>query len=222
MSTVTNTSNTSSTSTALASASSGKTAEELKTDFLNLLVTQLKNQDPLNPMDNAQMTSQLAQINTVSGIEKLNTTLGTLMESYTNTQNMQAANLIGHAVLTPGTTLSLGTSGAVGGLSLDAAADKVTVTIKDAAGNIVQTVDLGALSKGTTNFMWDGQDSNGNAMTQGEGYTFAVAATNAGKAVLTTPLKAGMVNAVTLNSDGMKLDLGDGTQVSYSNVKQIL
>jgi flagellar basal-body rod modification protein FlgD len=149
MTTVNSTSNSSTAASTLASSTSGKSAAELKTDFLNLLVTQLKNQDPLNPMDNAQMTSQLAQINTVSGIEKLNTTMGTLMTSYANTQNMQAANLIGHAVLTSGNSLTLGTNGAVGGLTLDAAADAVTVTIKDKFGNIVQTESLGAMGKGT-------------------------------------------------------------------------
>ncbi|MEY4592255.1 MAG: hypothetical protein RIR18_1150, partial [Pseudomonadota bacterium] len=173
MTTVNTTSSSSTAASTLANSSSGKSAADLKTDFLNLLVTQLKNQDPLNPMDNAQMTSQLAQINTVSGIEKLNTTMGTLMTSYANTQNMQAANLIGRTVLTSGNSLPLGASGGTGGgLTLDAAADAVTVTIKDAAGNIVRTESLGAMGKGTNNFSWDGKDKNGIALAQGD-YTFA-------------------------------------------------
>lgn len=222
MSTVTSTNSSSTASAALTSGSSAKSSEELKTDFLNLLVTQLKNQDPLNPMDNAQMTSQLAQINTVSGIEKLNTTLTKLMDSYTNTQNIQAANLIGHAVLTEGKVLTLGASGAVGGVSLESAADSVKVTVLDGSGNTVQTVDLGKLPKGTSNFVWDGKNSSGAAVDTNGSYTFKVTATAAGKDVTATALQAGMVNAVTLASDGMKLELGDGSSVTYDKIKQIL
>ncbi len=220
MTTVTSTTNANTAATS--SSSTGKNAAQLQTDFMNLLVTQLKNQDPLNPMDNAQMTSQLAQINTVSGIEKLNTTLATLMNSYTNTQNMQAANLIGHAVLTAGNALDLGNSGAVGGVTLASAADSVVVTVKDADDNTVQTVDLGKQDAGTFNFVWDGKDRDGNAMTQGGTYKFSIQAVKGSTDVTATALQAGMVNAVTLGTDGMKLELGSGSRVSYSDVQQIL
>ncbi len=86
--------------------------------FLKLLTTQLKNQDPLNPMDNAQMTSQLAQMSTVSGIEKLNTTLGKMLDIYDSGQSMQAAGLIGKHVLVPGNTLPLAGGQALGGAML--------------------------------------------------------------------------------------------------------
>lgn len=84
---------------ALSSSSSTTTtktaAEEQQDRFLTLLVTQLKNQDPLNPMDNAEMTSQMAQMSTVSGIEKLNTTLNSLVDNIGTSQSMQAASMIG-------------------------------------------------------------------------------------------------------------------------------
>lgn len=217
------TSSTSSTSAATALASTATTAAEMQTKFLNLLVTQLQNQDPLNPMDNAQMTTQLAQISTVSGLEKLNTTLSTLLSSYTASQNMQAASLIGHAVLTAGNSMTLGSSGAVAGFTLEKAADSVTITIKDSDGNTVHTETLGATAAGTSNFMWDGKDQNGNALTEGTEYTFTVSAKKSGEAVTTTALQAGMVNAVTLGTDGaMTLELGTGDKVGYSSVKQIL
>src|SRR5574343_520031 len=130
-------------------AQTANSAEEMQTRFLNLLVTQLKNQDPLNPMDNAQMTTQLSQISTVSGIEKLNANLSKLLESYSASQNMQAANLIVHTVLTAGSELELYSSGAIGGVSLAGAADKVTVTIKDSSGKLVQTQSLAAQPAGT-------------------------------------------------------------------------
>ena len=75
------------------------TAEAAQDRFMKLLVTQMKNQDPLNPLDNAQVTSQLAQLSTVTGIDKLNATLETMMSNAQNSQSLQASNLIGHAVL---------------------------------------------------------------------------------------------------------------------------
>lgn len=218
----TNTNTSGAIQSALNTTTDGTTAAEMQTKFLNLLVTQLKNQDPLNPMDNAQMTTQLAQISTVSGLEKLNATLATLLQSYTASQNMQAASLIGHAVLTEGNTMTLGASGAVAGLTLDKAADAVTVTIKDANGNTVHKENLGAMSAGTSNFVWDGKDMQGNALAEGGEYTFSVEATKNGEVVTSKALQAGMVNAVTLGTDGMTLELGTGDKVSYSSVKQIL
>jgi flagellar basal-body rod modification protein FlgD len=94
--------------------------------FLKLLVTQLKNQDPLNPMDNAQMTSQLAQISTVDGIEKLNATLKMILEGSNENQAMQAAAMVGHGVLVPGSGLLLAGGMAIGGVELDGPADRVT------------------------------------------------------------------------------------------------
>ena len=83
------------------SAAKKSTAEEAQDRFLTLLVTQMKNQDPLNPLDNAQVTSQLAQLSTVTGIDKLNGTLESMMGSYQSNQALQAANMIGHGVLAP-------------------------------------------------------------------------------------------------------------------------
>lgn len=202
-------------------AQTANSAEEMQTRFLNLLVTQLKNQDPLNPMDNAQMTTQLSQISTVSGIEKLNANLSKLLESYSASQNMQAANLIGHTVLTAGSELELYSSGAIGGVSLAGAADKVTVTIKDASGKVVQTQSLGAQSAGTVGFSWDGKSEAGDALATGK-YTFSVAATQAGKTVEATALQAGMVSALTMTSEGSSLQLSSGKTVNYSDIKQIM
>lgn len=196
-------------------------ADEMQTRFLNLLVTQLKNQDPLNPMDNAQMTTQLSQISTVSGIEKLNATLEKLLGSYSGTQTMQAAAMIGKTVLTAGNTMELGDYAAVGGVTLDGAADKVTVSIMNSAGVVVQTQNLGAQPAGTVNFSWDGNSDAGVALPNGN-YTFSVKATQAGNEVKTTALQAGTVNAVTLATDGLKLQLANNKTANYSDVKQIM
>ncbi|EDW1388237.1 flagellar hook assembly protein FlgD, partial [Salmonella enterica subsp. enterica] len=86
----------------------GSNAADLQSSFLTLLVAQLKNQDPTNPLQNNELTTQLAQISTVSGIEKLNTTLGAISGQIDNSQSLQATTLIGHGVMVPGTTILAG------------------------------------------------------------------------------------------------------------------
>lgn len=201
--------------------SKASAAEDMQTRFLTLLTTQLKNQDPMNPSDANQMTAQLSQISTVSGIEKLNASMDKLLASYSETQNMQAAAIIGKTVLTAGNVLELAAGGATGGVSLDEAAEKVTVTIKDAAGNVVQTAELGSQAAGVMNFLWDGQSDAGAALPAGN-YTFSVRAVNADKAVPSTALQSGMVNALTLTKDGVSLQLPNNRSVAYSDILQIM
>jgi len=105
-----------------AAPSSTDTAGATQDRFMKLLITQMKNQDPLNPLDNAQVTSQLAQLSTVTGIDKLNATMGTLKDSYQSSQALQATGLIGHGVLVPGSTTKLADGKAVLGMDLGAAA----------------------------------------------------------------------------------------------------
>ncbi len=92
--------------------------------FLTLLTTQLRNQDPLNPMENAEVTSQLAQMSTVDGIERLNKMFQSFVDGQSAYDSMQAAALVGRGVLVEGKKLTLTESGAVGGFELDAPADQ--------------------------------------------------------------------------------------------------
>ncbi len=204
------------------SASTATNAGQAQQDrFLKLLTTQLQNQDPLNPLDNAQMTSQLAQISTVDGIEKLNATLQTLLSNANDTQTMQAAALVGHGVLIAGSSLQLGQAGGLGGIDLPTPADKATVTISDANGLAVRTLDLGSLDAGTHNFTWDGKTDGGAAAATGA-YTFSVAAVQGGNSVKATTLQLGVVSSVTRTSTGFNLDLGALGQFGMADVKQIL
>ena len=197
------------------------TTADMENRFLTLLMTQIKNQDPLNPMDNAAVTTQLAQLNTVNGIEKLNSTLSQLLAGYNEAQGMQAAGIIGKNVMVAGNTLPLASGKAFGGASLDSAADKVTLTIKDAAGKVVQTEELGAKDAGILYFSWDGKDSAGTQLQDGN-YTFSVNATAAGKTVTSTAMKIGTVSAVTRSKDGFILDLGTLGDVAFKDIQQIL
>jgi flagellar basal-body rod modification protein FlgD len=188
--------------------------------FLKLLVTQLKNQDPLNPMDNAEMTTQLAQISTVGGIEKLNTTLQALAASYAATQSLQASSMLGQGVLIPGSGLALQEGMAVGGLTLSAPADRVVVSIADASGTVLDRVDLGPQAAGVASFGWDGATAQGQA-SDGR-YSFTVAATRGAAKVETSPLAYGRVTAVAPSATGASVTVGELGTVALSEVKQIV
>ncbi|HXA46308.1 MAG TPA: flagellar hook capping FlgD N-terminal domain-containing protein, partial [Burkholderiaceae bacterium] len=129
--------------------------------FMTLLVTQMKNQDPLNPMDNSQMTSQLAQLSTVSGINTLNATVQSLLASYQSSQTLQATAMIGQNVLTPGNTMTLANGAAPFGINVTSAAGDVRVAIQDGTGKTIDTMDLGAQQVGSVPLAWNGTTSSG-------------------------------------------------------------
>jgi flagellar basal-body rod modification protein FlgD len=189
--------------------------------FLKLLVTQMKNQDPLNPMDNAQVTSQMAQLSTVSGIDKLNATVQALSDSMAAAQSLQAASMIGHAALVPGTEIDLLKGKSNAAVELSQPADKLTVTISDSKGNVVRTLQLGAQDAGVVGFMWDGMDDTGTAVADGS-YKFSATAVLGGKSSSPTTLSYGLVNSVSLTSGGAMLNMGTLGEVELGAVRQIL
>lgn len=204
-----------------AGSTAASTTSSTQDQFLKLLTTQLQNQDPLNPMDNAQMTSQLAQISTVDGITQLNATLQSLVSNANSSQALQAAALVGHGVLVPGSALSLQQGQAVAGVDLASAADDVVATIKDANGLAVRKLDLGALAAGASSFAWDGKTDSGATAADGA-YTVSLAATQGGGAVTANALQVGMVSSVANSSQGASLNVAGLGTFSLSDVKQIL
>jgi flagellar basal-body rod modification protein FlgD len=196
-------------------------SSETQDRFLKLLTTQLKNQDPLNPLDNAQVTSQLAQISTVSGIEKLNATLQMLVQDSQSSQTTQAASLVGHAVMVPGNGLQLSSGKSVGAFELAGDADAVKVTIKDSNGLEVRTLTLSDMKAGLQDFTWDGK-TNGGAQAADGSYTISVAATAGSDKVGITSLTLGTVRSVISNSGGYMLDVGALGTFTLDDVKQIL
>ncbi|AXF76135.1 flagellar hook assembly protein FlgD [Erwinia tracheiphila] len=208
------------------SSTTDTTAANLQSNFLTLLVTQLKNQDPTNPMDNSQLTTQLAQINTLSGIEKLNTTLGSISGQINSSQSLQASALVGKGVMVDGAQILVGTSsGSTSttpfGLSLEQASTATTATITDSSGKVVQTINLGALSAGVHTFSWDGTETDGTTAPDGK-YTLSISASNATGQLTAQPLNYALVNGVTTNTDGAILDLGTMGNSTVANVRQIL
>lgn len=194
------------TSTGTAGSIAGSTTSAADTEdrFLKMLVAQMKNQDPLSPMDSAQVTAQMAQISTVSGIEKLNQTMKTLASGFDASQALGAATLAGHNVWVPGSSLGLASGSATGGFSLAAAADRVQVSVSDANGKVVDTVDLGATSAGMNAFQWDG---NNGAAADGK-YSFRISASAAGQPVTAEAMSVGRVAAIVRSNGATQVDLG--------------
>jgi flagellar basal-body rod modification protein FlgD len=188
--------------------------------FLKLLVAQMQNQDPLNPMDNAQVTSQMAQISTVQGIEQLNTTLASLLTGMNSAQPLQAASLVGHSVLAPGSSLLLNNGDAEGGAVLAQAVDSLTVTIKDSTGRVLHSVDLGAQPAGTMRFAWDGSTDSGAAAVNGT-YQFSLSGKAGGQNVTPDRLTVGRVTSVTPGDKGVTLSVGGLGDYSLAQIKQI-
>lgn len=208
-------------SSSATSATNASSVASTQDRFLKLLVTQMKNQDPLNPMDNAQVTSQMAQLSTVTGIDKLNVTLQALSNSMTSNQSLQAATMIGHGVLVPGSGVDLSGGIGYGGIDLAQSVDKVDIAIYDQAGALVRNIQLGAQPAGVVNWQWDGLSNTGASVADGS-YTFAVNTTQAGNAVAATALQFGMVNSVTQGTQGVALRVGQLGGVALSQVRQIL
>ena len=203
------------------SSTNASAASATQDRFLKLLVTQMKNQDPLNPMDNAQVTSQMAQLSTVTGIDKVNAALQALSDSMSPNQSLQAATMIGHGVLVPGKGVDLSSGAAYGGVDLDQSVDRLDIAIYDKSGALVRNVNLGTQPAGLVNWQWDGRDDAGVALADGS-YTFAANAMQGGKSVDVATLQFGMVNSVTQGKQGVALSVGQLDGIALSQVRQIL
>lgn len=200
--------------------------------FMTLLVTQLKNQDPMNPLDNAQLTSQLAQLSTVTGVNKLNTTLESLKASYQSSEALQATNLIGHGVLVEGDFVNLQSGKGIMGVTLASAADSVQLIVTDPrTGKDVQTIDMGARPAGTIPVAWDGVpdptklNADGSPVTLKDGkYLLRVVATHGADTLKDAKaLSFDSVASVTTSvADGVKLNLPNKGVVSMADIRQIL
>lgn len=204
------TASTASTASTTSSDATGSltSAADQQDRFMKLLVAQMQNQDPLNPMDNSQMTSQIAQINTVGGIEKLNTTVTSLLSAFNRMQAQSATQLAGHDVLVDGNQIQLANGKATGGVTLAGSADSVQVDILDAAGQVVRSLQLGASPAGSRSFTWDGLLADGSQAAEGS-WRIRATASSGSTAVTATTLTGATVNAVTSNTDGtVSLDLG--------------
>lgn len=184
--------------------------------FLKLLVTQLQNQDPLSPMDNAQLTSQIAQINTVTGIATLNTSVQGLSSQFLQMQTLQGASLVGKNVIVPGNKVDIANGVGQGGFELSTPADAVKVEVLSPAGQVIDTLNMGAQSSGVHGFDWaaGSYDNTSNL-------SFRVTATSGATPLSAIALMRDTVNAVSASGSALQLQLARSGTVDYSTVKAV-
>jgi flagellar basal-body rod modification protein FlgD len=194
------------------------TTEETSDRFLTMLVAQMQNQDPLNPLDNAQVTSQMAQLSTVQGIDKMNDTMAAMLSQI---QGMQAANLAGREVLVAGNGLRVSEGGgARGAYELPRGADSITIEIRNSANEVIASIPQGAKTSGMQTFQWDGK-IDGKAVPPGQ-YTFGVSGTLAGKPINPDTFTVDGVAAVIPNASGVRLSMASGATLTMDAIKAIL
>jgi flagellar basal-body rod modification protein FlgD len=205
------------TSTTASTSTAASDANASQDRFLKLLVAQLNNQDPMNPMDNAQMTSQMAQINTVTGIQQVNETLKSMATQFSSLQVMQGTSMVGRDVLVEGNTLSPSAGVASGAIDLAGKADSVKVDILSPGGQILESFNLGTLDAGRQPFDWDVSNYTGSGNP-----SFKVTATMGGQPIATTSLARDKVLSVGSENGVMNIQLAGRSSVSYDSIKAIL
>jgi flagellar basal-body rod modification protein FlgD len=212
-----------------ASGSSGSTsaaggASLGGTNFLTLMLAQLKNQDPTSPVDSNQFLNQLASLSTVQGITQLNTSFGSLSTSLVSSQALQASSLLGHQALVSSNTANLTANGAVSGaIDVPQTTSQAVVNISDSSGALVRQINLGAQSTGLANFSWDGKLQDGSQASAGQ-YTLSAqfAGATSGATAASTYVN-GVVQSVTMGAGqtGLTLNVSGLGSVPFSGVKQI-
>jgi flagellar basal-body rod modification protein FlgD len=221
----TGTSAASSSSSSQSSSSTSSTQTLNENDFLQMLVTELQNQDPTNPLQSTDLAAQLAQFSSVSELQTLNsnvqnsTNANLLMTQ--SISNTMAATLIGKQVKINTSQISFdGSTKPTLGFSLSSSAADVQVKIMNSDGTVVRTIDEGPMASGDNTATWDGKDDSGNSLSAGN-YSFSVNATDSQGNQLSPSLYIlGTVQGVKFSSSGASL-LVDGTSVNFSDVQEI-
>jgi flagellar basal-body rod modification protein FlgD len=187
-------------------------------NFLQLLTTQLQNQDPLSPMDSTQFTSQLVQFSQVEQSINTNSRLDQLVSLQSGSQAVSATNFIGKKIQAFGNQMSLTSGSAQYVYELPQDAASATVTIKNANGDTIRTISNAPITSGNHELTWDGKDDQGNTMPDGT-YSFAVKALDSDKANIdvTTGI-TGTVKGVTVANGTVVLDLGNNMLVKVTDI----
>lgn len=191
-------------------------------DFLNLLVTQLQYQDPLNPMDSTDFTAQLAQFSSLEQLTNMNEQLEALATAQSSLNNTQAVAYIGHSVLTKGSGTQVADGrGELLHVSLEAPAAKVFVSIYDVSGALRSTFTTDAMAAGRGTIAWDGTDMDSNPLPNGN-YRFEVAAVDAaGEEIGVSPMNSGLVSGVAFQ-DGVAKLVVNGQFIPLGSVVEVI
>lgn len=212
------------TQAALAAAQAKKSASNLGIDdFLTLMTTQLKNQDPMKPLEGTEFVAQLAQFGAVSGIQQMQGSIETLATSLRSTQALNGATMVGHEVLAPAESFTLTPGvGVAGEVDVPAGASGLQIRITDSTGQIVREMSV-TPTTGTNTFSWDGLRADGSAAAAGE-YDIEAVASGYGSNESLEVLMSGKVASVTIDSTGAGLTLNTAAlgPVSMADVRRVM
>jgi len=196
----------------------GNDVKDIEDRFLKLLVAQLKNQDPLEPMDNAQVTSQMAQLNTVTGVQNLNKSMQELLGSFESSELLRATSLIGGSVVVEGNRLGVVEGqNSFAGFQVNSPVSNAKFEVLDAVGNVVYEQELGGKSRGNHEVAWDGRDTSGDQVAPGV-YQFRITSEEGGARSNLRTFETRQVFGVNTEGDGITLNIGGGENVSISDV----
>lgn len=198
-------------------------SEDSDDTFMTLMMTQLKNQDPFQPLESGEFLSQLAQFETASGISGIQTGLNNLAASMFSNQVLESATLVGQTVFAELSEANLTAGGTIeGAIDVPAGSSAVVLEVKDSAGQLVRRIDLGQMPAGRQNFVWDGLDQTGQALPDGA-YTLSANINTGDDTYSGRVLLADQVRSVTLGGGGQPpiLNLAGGGQISISQILEI-
>ena len=199
-------------------SNNGTSAKDLSQNFLKMLTVQLQNQDPLNPMDNAAMTAQLAALNQVDGINKLNTSMTSMVAQMQSANFMNLASSVGKTALASGSKAYYSGSPISMGAKLDASASSLKAVIRDSNGQIVNHIDFGPTAAGVTDFIWDGADDSGQQVAQGM-YNLELTATDSqGKESYPASYVGAIVASIGQDGTDLKVGLSDGRNILSTDI----
>ena len=213
-------------STAANNATTNKANDELtQSDFVELLVAQVKNQDPTKPMDPSEFMNQLTQSSMVNGINDLQKSFDSLATKLTSDQSLQAAGLVGKSVILPGGQGLLTSGGSINGqLNLERQASDVNINIFNTQGELVKTLPLGGHSAGELQFKWDGFSDGGTVVPEGHYLITAEALIDGDQQALEVSLET-RIDSINLNQNGTQagtlLNLASGQTVTLDEIQQI-
>ena len=196
--------------------------EELgKTAFLELMIAQVSNQDPLEPAKNEAFIAQLAQFSSVEGIQNLNESMDSLVGSLRSGLAMDAAGLVGRNVLIQTSQTALNTSGGLGGtVEVSDAAPNLTVDIKNSSGQVVKRLEMGAVERGEIRFNWDGLTESGEQSPQDYYQVSAYTSLDGTRQDFAVNLPD-QITSVSLTEQGLVANLAGGTSVPTVQIKEI-
>ena len=189
-------------------------------DFLKLLMTQLQNQDPMEPMDNGEFMGQMAQFSTVQGVTEMGESIDGLVSIYQGQQMSANASMIGKKALVDGNWAQLEGGKLAGAIDLTTAANDLRVDVKSESGELMASIGLGSKMAGTQEFSWDGIKQDGTTAPEGN-YYLSASAVRDGQSTVPAMQVYGTVNSVQMKGGEVTLNVSGQGNVSFNNVKRI-